>query len=54
MLSADFYTLDGSSQTVTLDVHLDPEQVYDSYGNGDILPAIIVMCSSGFAVYKVG
>ena len=30
------------------------EEMYKTYGDGDLWPAIIVMCSSGFAVFKVG
>ena len=49
MYTASFGPMKDSSQNVTLDT----EQVYEHYDNGDILPAIIVMCSSAFAVYKV-
>ena len=34
-------------------VNQKAEDIYETYGEGDLFPAICVMCSSGILVFKV-
>ena len=52
VLADDFVVFPSDENHVDLPLG-DPDEEYTSYDSGDILPAIIGMCSSGLPFFKV-